>query len=70
MLERKDWPQALKTFLASCSTQTTIDEIAVCALRSPSGFPTDGATSAWLKASLAALRWKEGKGAVWRRTAA
>jgi hypothetical protein len=48
MLPRKDWPAAMRGFLADSST-VTIEEIAVCALRSPSGYPVDGDVTAWLK---------------------
>jgi hypothetical protein len=48
MLPRNKWAEALKAFLAECSTVTTIEEVAVCALRSPSGFPVDGASSTWI----------------------
>ena len=70
MLPRNRWPAALMSFLSECSTATTIEDVAVIALRSPSGYPVDGAVTAWIKQSLAAMRWRQAKGSTaWRRPA-
>jgi hypothetical protein len=66
--DRKEWPLAFRDFIAEHMT-VTVEDVAVCALRAPGGFPVEADVSEWITQSLAAMRWRQGKGSIWRKPA-
>jgi hypothetical protein len=68
ILPRNRWPEATRDFLADQST-VTVAAVAVCALRSPSGFPVEDSAVTWIRQALSSLKWREAKGGGWRRPA-
>jgi hypothetical protein len=68
ILPRSHWPLALRDFLIERSTVSESD-IAYGALRSPGGYHPPADTMVWIRQALASLRWRQGKGSIWRKPA-
>lgn len=68
MIPRNRWPLALRDFLSEHMT-VTVEEVAICALRSPGGYHPDKSALTWIRQALVSLRWRQGKGSTWRRPA-
>jgi hypothetical protein len=68
MIPRNRWPESLMAFLADHST-VTVEDIAYGALRSPGGFNPDESALIWIRQALASMRWRQSKGALWRKPA-
>jgi hypothetical protein len=68
MIPRNRWPESLRDFLVGCQ-HVTCEDVAYQALRSPGGYHPDADAIVWARVALASLKWRQGKGAVWRKPA-
>jgi hypothetical protein len=68
MLDRNQWPEALRDFLIG-RQHVAVEDVAYGAIRCAGGYHPDESAVTWIRQALTALRWRQGKGLTWRKPA-